>query len=293
MPGDPEYAAWPGLAGLLDDWVCTARASWPSIDLSPSSFIAYVAERVEPGTAPQALAEIRIADVYLAFACVQGDTAALSQLERGYFRRLGSVVARIEPSRVDEVVSALRQSLLLPPDPGGGLARYAGRAELRTWLRICAVRAAVKARTRLGKEPTVEQSVLEAMCVPDALGGRPEVGYERKRFAADVQRAMEVAFAELGPDDKSLLMQHYVDGLTTGQLGRLRGLHRVSISRHLVRARRVLLAATREHLIRKLSLTDSECDSVLRALKSQLDITLERVLAPSPEGDSSTDVADV
>ncbi len=262
----------------------TARATWPSIDLSPSSFIAYVAERVESGPSPDALAELRIADLYLAFACVQGDAGALSQLERVYFRRLGPVVERIESAGADEVVSALRESLLLPSIPGGGLARYGGRAELFHWLRICAVRSAVKARRRQAKQPSVEQSVLEAMCVPDALGGRPEVGYERQRFAGDVQRAMEAAFAELGADDKSLLLQHYVDGLTTQQLGRQRSLHRVSISRHLVRARRLLLAATRRHLIGQLSLTNSECDSVLRALKSHLHMTLERVLAPSPSG---------
>ncbi len=277
-----EYAACSELPGLLRDWLVIARRAWPSIDVSSESFIAYVAQRVDPQASPSTLSDLRISDLYLAFGSVQGLPSALSYLERAYFRRLDAVVARIAPNEVDEVISQLRQSLLIPSRTPGGLAGYAGRAELWTWLRVCAIRSAIKIHRRAERGSSVEQSGLEAVCVPDATGASPDTDHERRRFAAEARRALEASFGELAPRDKNLLMQHYLDGLTTEQLGRLHGLHRVSISRRLARARRLLIRRTRAHLVRRLSLTSSECESVLRALRSHLDITLQRVLAPSP-----------
>ncbi len=274
----PSFASWEGLSKGLEACVASARRAWPSFDVSTSSFIIDLARRLDPETQPRNLAELRVADMYLVFAAMQGDPSALGQIERAYFRRLGPVVARIAPEASDLVLAELRESLLMPKKPGGGLASYGGRAELWTWLRICAVRAAVRAHRRAGRRPSMEQEVLESLCVPDAMGGAPEVEHERRRFADAVRQAVEVAFAQLPAREKTLLLQHYIDGLTTEQLGRIHGVHRVSISRRLVRARRRLLTMARSHLVERLALSTSECDSVLRLVRSQLDITLERVL---------------
>ena len=273
-----RFEAWPELPAVLDERVASARAAWPSLEVSLPDFITHVAQRIDPAAQVGKLAELRVSDMYLVFASTRGDDAALGQLERAYFRRLAPAVGRVAPEASDLVLAELRETLLLPTKPGGGLASYAGQADLFTWLRVCAVRIAVQIHRRAGRQPSMEQEVLENLCVTDAIGGAPELDHERQRFADAVREAVESAFARLPTADKTLLLQHYVDGLTTEQLGRMRGVHRVTVSRRLVRARRQLLAAARSHLVEQLSLSTSECDSVLRLVRSQLDITLERVL---------------
>ena len=274
----PRFEAWTELAVVLEERVTSARTAWPSLEVSLPAFITHVAQRIDPDAQVGKLAELRVADMYLVFAATRGDTTALGQLERAYFRRLAPVVGRVAPEAADLVVAELRETLLLPNKPGGGLGSYAGQADLFTWLRVCAVRIAVQLHRRAGRQPRMEQEVLETLCVGDAIGGAPELDHERQRFAEAVREAVELAFAHLPASEKTLLLQHYVDGLTTEQLGRMRGVHRVTVSRRLVRARRQLLAAARSHLVDQLALSTSECDSVLRLVRSQLDITLERVL---------------
>ena len=274
-----RFEARAELGAVLDGLVADARRQWPSLRVSASSFIAHVAQRLAPDAQVGTLADLRIADMWLAFACLDGDTSALAHLERSYFRRLQPVVARVAPEAADAVLAALREILLLPGQGSLGLASYAGRADLWTWLRISAVRSAVRAHRRAQRREGMEPDELALLGVADALGSAPETEHERRRFVAEVTAAIEGAFGQLPVRDKTLLMQHYVDRLTTEQLGRLHGVHRVSISRRLVRARRQLLAWARAALVERLALTSSECDSVLRLVRSQLDITLERVLA--------------
>ncbi|MBV1861026.1 MAG: hypothetical protein KUG77_21595 [Nannocystaceae bacterium] len=274
-----RFEAWAELPDVLQRLVATARAAWPSFGISATGFIAHVARQVDPDAQPGTLAELRIVDLWLAFACVQGDTSALAQLERDHFQRLEPVLARVAPEDADSVLAELRENLLLPRRHGRGLESYAGRGDLWTWLRISAVRSAVRTQRSSQRRSMLEQQELRVLGTTDALGLAPEAEHERERFVAEVQRAVEAAFGELPPRDKTLLMQHYVDGLSTIQLGRLHAVHRVSVSRRLIRARRRLLASARAYLVERLALTASECDSVLRLVRSQLDITLKRVLA--------------
>jgi len=268
-----------GLSGVVDRWVSEVREAWPAFAFDASEFMRYVAPRVEPDTDDETLAELHIVDMGLVFACLRGEEAALTQLERSYFQRLEPVVARVAPGAADLVLAQLRERLLVPGREGGGLAGYAGKSSLWTWLRVSAVRSAVRAKQRGQRQVPMHDEELERLGVVEALGPGPDVAYEKQRFVSEVRAAVEAAFAQLPARDKTLLMQHYVDGLTTERLGRMHGVHRVSISRRLVRARRSLLVSARTRLIDRLALSSSECDNVMRLVQSQLHITLERVLA--------------
>lgn len=271
--------AWPELLAVLRDAVRSARAAWPSVDVSELNFMTYVAERIDEDVDPQSLAKLSMSELYLVCACVERDPEALRCLERRYFARLPAVVARVAPDAGEDVVAQMRERLVMPTKPGQGLASYAGRSDLWTWLRISAVRAAVRVRRRGERVTQQEQAVVDSLGLSSAFGAAPESAHERQRFTQDVSQAVESSFRQLSGEEKTLLMQHYVDGLTTLELGRLYAVHRVSISRRLVRARRRLLERARADLIERLSLTTSECSSVLRLVRSQLHITLERVLA--------------
>ncbi len=266
------------LPAILDEWVRSARAEWPSVNVSELDFMRYAGKRLGDDADPGSLAKLHTDDLYLACGCVQADPEALSCFESNYLRRLTPVVARVTPNAADDVVAALRERLLLPRDAAQGLASYAGRSDLWTWLRVSAVRAAVRTNRRGERAAEKEQDVAESLGLAQTFGAAPEAEHERQRFTSEVSRAVESSLQQLGSADKTLLMQHYVDGLTTVELGRLYSVHRVSISRRLVRARRRLLESARADLIARLRLSASECSSVIRLVRSQLHVTLERVL---------------
>ncbi len=222
---------------------------------------------------------IRATDLYLVCACLQGDAAALRELEDGYLGRIRIALRSIAGAEhlADEVRSRLRQTMLVGSPPRGpALAEYAGRGDLWSWIRVSAVRAALKLLHRDRRDVAIERQVLDALV--DAPSDDPDLDLLRDRFRDAFREAFVAAFAELSAAERTMLLQHYVDGLTTEQLGGLHRVHRVTISRRLVRARRSLLEHTRATMMNALRLTPSECDSIIRIVRSQLDITLERVI---------------
>ena len=63
-------------------------------------------------------------------------------------------------------------------------------------------------------------------------------------------------------------------GIPTVELGPMYGVHRTTVGRWIDTAQQALLEGTRRVLVARLNLSDSECASLIRALHSQLDITL-------------------
>jgi RNA polymerase sigma-70 factor (ECF subfamily) len=70
------------------------------------------------------------------------------------------------------------------------------------------------------------------------------------------------------------LRQHYVDGLTIDELGKLYRMHRSTAARLVVRARGLVLEATRAQMMSRLEVHSQDLDSIMRMIRSQLDISL-------------------
>lgn len=273
-----------GLDEVIAGWLRRGQHAHPGLQLSPEAFVRFVAQRwpVADGEVP----DVRAEDLYLACACVQGDVEALRIFERMYLARLDSALRSIVRSSavVEDVRAELRSRLLVAsPEAAPKLADYAGRGDLWSWIRISAIRAALRRNERSRREHAVEQSVLDALAPAEDVAPDLDAGHPQLRGA--LRGALEQAMTGLRPRDKTLLLQHYIDGLTTEELGRLHRVHRVTISRRLVKARRTLLSQTRRGLMQQLALSPSECDSVIRLVRSQLDLTLSRVLAQPDAAD--------
>ena len=69
-----------------------------------------------------------------------------------------------------------------------------------------------------------------------------------------------------------------LDGLSIDQLAAFYRVHRATTARWIEAARQAVLDGTRKELIRRLQLSRSELDSVMRLIGSQLDVSLSRVL---------------
>ena len=106
----------------------------------------------------------------------------------------------------------------------------------------------------------------------------PELRYLKLRYGAAFQRALAAAFAALGDEQANLLRLQLVDGLRTAQIASIFHVDRSTIKRRLASCREQVLLGTRERLRDELRLSAAEFESLAGLVKSQLHISLSRLL---------------
>jgi RNA polymerase sigma-70 factor (ECF subfamily) len=223
--------------------------------------------------------EARAADLYLATACVAGDPAAIAMLDAC----LPSVIAPalawigVPVGDVDEIVQRVRVALLVRDETGRcGLGGYSGQGELYAYLRAVAVRIGLKRLERETPPPWDNQDeILESL--PDTHDS-PELTLLKERGRSELRTSFASALAALTPQERTLLRQHYVDGLTIDVLGQLYQVNRSTCARWIERARVKILRAISGHLRTKLGLDDEALESAIALVRSQLDLSLSRHL---------------
>jgi len=149
---------------------------------------------------------------------------------------------------------------------------YRGQGTLRAWVRVVAVRESLMLH-RGRKEIALGDAVLAS--VPDAADD-PELRYLRGEARDHLAEAVARALASLSSRERALLRYSLIDGLTLDEIGAIYGAHKSSISRWLSRAREQLWEAARDELADKLSA--EHVSSLVRSLRSGLDLSLERLL---------------
>ncbi len=278
---DPARLA--GLAGIEDleahltKRCAEGRAAWPTVQIDDAEFVAYLAARSFEG-----LADLNAADLYVACGCARGDADALKAIEARYFPLLDAALGqmRLPDARIDDVKQGLRRLLFVGDEAAPPrIVEYTGRGELRGWLRVSAVRAALKLLRRDKKEVLVEEVGDEALLRGGQLGEPdPELLYVKKIFRAQFRLAFQEALDSLTDRERLLLRQHVVDDLSIDDLAPLYRVHRATAARWLTQARETLLTRTRRNLMHTGKMSESDCDSVLRLVRSQLDLTIRRRL---------------
>jgi len=223
--------------------------------------------------------EARAADLYLAAACIAGDAAAIAQLDADLPAVVRPALARlgVPASDDDEIVQRVRIALLARDTAGTcGLAGYSGRGELRAYLRSAAVRIALKRLEREVAPRAGDDDVVDWL--PDA-GDSPELALLKQRCREDLRAGFAAALAQLTPRERTLLRQHYVDGLSIDLLAPLHQVHRSTCARWIESARGKVLRGVRNHLRARLGLDGAELDAAIAMVRSQLDLSLSRHLA--------------
>jgi RNA polymerase sigma-70 factor (ECF subfamily) len=265
--------AEPQLGQVLDALLGRARAAFPEVQLDAAAFVEWLAPR-----AGGELAVLPVEELFLAWACARGDAAATRALDRLYLARLAPAVGRVDPSPefLDEVLQQLREKLLVGPSPR--IATYDGAGPLMSWLRAAAVRTALNARRPGAREVAADDEALEALPLS---GPDPELAAVRGQHRAVFSEAFQAALATLTPRERNLLRLQALDGLSLGVIGEMYGVNKSTVSRWLARAHEGLLAATREGLARRLALDDAALESLLRAMRSSLELSVARLLGPA------------
>ncbi len=263
------------LAAVVAEWLAAAHAAWPAITGDEQAFVEQLRGRLAPEAGPAEARSLHAADLWLATACAAGEPAALAAFDEHFLSPLPGVLRStgLSPDQLDDVIQELRARLLV----GDGRPRildYAGRADLRLWVRTAAVRASIDV-IRQRRDLPIEDEELAAM---PALLDDPELAHLKDRYRDELRGAVGEAITQLPARDRLLLKYTYVDGLTVDKVGAIYGVHKATAARWIGAARDALASATHRLLVARLGVTTSELRSIARLVESQLELSLRRLL---------------
>jgi RNA polymerase sigma-70 factor (ECF subfamily) len=265
---------------LVTAAIAACARTWPDVHVDR----AVVAERlrrldVNARAARAARADDRLAELCLVWACLTGDPGAQRAIDRALLAEAQRAVTELRQPAwlVDEVHQELGQRLLVAGEGGEPrLASYAGKAALGRWLGVAAMRTALNLTRRKRPEAPLADEDVAAALLP------PELAIVRERYRAEVEAAIRAAFDALdNPRDRNLLRLHYLEHVGLEQLGQMFGVHGSTVSRWLTALRKTIVDETRGYLAERLGPAGNyaDVDSLIRAVQSELDLTLSRILA--------------
>lgn len=267
---------------VLAEAAKAGRELWPEVSLDPEVFYQHVRRL---GADADAVTR-HGADLYFACACSRADPAALKLFERRILPSLDRYLRRcgIDGSTLDDARQKMRMRLFSEPQPR--IAAYAGRGSLLGWLRVVATRVALDMvdttdaeRTRRGDHDALGKLV--------AGSGDPELGATKSLLRASFQAALDEGLQGLSARDKTVLRLHYVDGLNIDAIAAVYHVHRATVARWLVSIRATVLTNLRDRLSLTVRPTSSDFRSIAAALRDELHISMDRVLADGSRGGGS------
>jgi len=252
------------------DWIATARAAWPEIDLPAEQFAAHLARHHVAD-----LAEPNIVDLYLACACAAGHPRAMAELETRCIADVGKAIWQVGVGDRDDVLQRVRELLLVRGDAEPLIATYAGRGSLRGWVRSIVLRTAIKtARANSRAVPLDEHEFLELAASSDD----PELEPYKQRYRDEFRAAFRTVVDSLSVRHRNLLRQYFLDRMTVDELGVLYRVHRATAARWIHDVRAAVVDGVRRELAARLSVEDVGLRSMIDLVASQLELSLERLV---------------
>jgi RNA polymerase sigma-70 factor (ECF subfamily) len=271
------------LEALLSERYASARGHHPGVEVTAEEWIEGLATRLPPQVSvADGVKACRSSDVLWICGCLKGDAAALAALDAA-LRDEVAAAAKAVRAPGDDVDTARQQlhASLLVGEGAPGLARYAGRGDLRGFLRIAAVRALLRLKGAREREKGVDGELLEALA-PDT---DPELERLKLAYREDFAACFREALAELPPRDRTLLRLNVLEKMSIDKLGGLFGVHRATAARWLERVKADLGARTEELLAERLGIEAAEVESIIRLVRSQVDVSLNRLLDEPKKND--------
>jgi RNA polymerase sigma-70 factor (ECF subfamily) len=280
-PSREALARLPDLEQKLYLRFSEAQGAWPEFRVIAEVFLPYAAARVDAGDPAGSFEKLRLTDLYVACACVQRDGRAVAALHARHFAEIEAAVARMRlpAAKIDDVKQIVSRTLFVgdassPPH----VVQYSGKGDLRGWLRVTAVRAALKVIRKEKREILVEDDALFEAQAAHVAAADPEMMYVKEVYRAAFKQAFQEALDSLTDREKILVRQHVVDELSIDQLGALYQVHRATAARWVQGARDTLLTRTRKRFMANVKISATECESIMRMVRSQLDVTIRRRL---------------
>jgi RNA polymerase sigma-70 factor (ECF subfamily) len=260
-------------AFALDGWL-RAKEAHPAVGVDAGGFAAHLAAILASGDV--AAGELRVTELYVAFACCRGDAAAIGVLERLLAPVRGLLVGRGgDGAVVDDALQTVRYRLLVAtPEREAKLATYRGRGSLAGWLRVVALRQLYALAP-----PRRERS--DAALGALASAADPALAVLVQTHGPTVRRMFRDALAVLDERQRALLRMEILDALPHQQIADAHGVHRTTVVRWIEEARQLLAREVRRRLKRELDLADDSAESLLRTLAEHVELSLGSGLLPA------------
>jgi RNA polymerase sigma-70 factor (ECF subfamily) len=267
------------VAASLAELVRRGRAAWPELAVAERDVCETAADRIRGAVRiADELDALPAADLHLATACAAGNPTAIERFEDRYFRAARDALRRMgrDAAAADDILQRVRERLFVAaPGEAPRIRTLAGGGDLGALVRIAAVRLALNAQRddhRDGGDP-------EPLLAQLALGSDPEAEVIAEHTRAEVERAFTDALATLAPRDRTLLRLHLVHDLSIDEIGATFRVHRSTAARWLARIRSELEDGTLSRLQDRLGAGDTEAASLIRLVRSRLDVSFSRILA--------------
>jgi RNA polymerase sigma-70 factor (ECF subfamily) len=274
-PRRDEVAAIANLETILDAQYTEATAAWPGVTLAAERYLGHLARHVtdragEP--AERVIATMPAPDLYLAAACAEGMESAVATFRDAFVPALRQALGKlgIPAATLDEAVQRVLVMLFVGDAPQ--IRGYSGRGALRSWLRSVGVRTA-RRMAGVDHGAVTPGGDDELADLPAAVRD-PELEMLRVRYRDQVRHAFAAAFQELEERQRNVLRQYYIDDLTIDQLAALYHVNRATTARWVAGARLTLVQRTRAQLVDHAGVPPSDVDSVIRLVRSQLELSV-------------------
>jgi RNA polymerase sigma-70 factor (ECF subfamily) len=279
IPRD-KLASDEDLGALLGGFVDRARARFPEIVLDDATLLDALVEKLPTwASVREAVSGLDAGELYLACGCERGDPRAIACFERTYFPVIAAALAPMSlPSGADdEIRQRVRTKLLVAEGSDRPKLRtYAGQGALGNLVRVIAVRMAISTVRESRRDVQVDH--VDVVHEILAIDVSPELQLVKQRYREPFKQAFERAIEELSPRERTLLKLHVLERSSIDAIGALYKVHRATAARWLEAIRDKLGERTRAILTEQLKLDPSELESVVRAVQSQVSVTLSGLL---------------
>jgi RNA polymerase sigma-70 factor, ECF subfamily len=189
---------------------------------------------------------LHMKDLVFVQACLKGNEQAWTSLVHRYRTKLFFIALQISKEEVAarEMSDSLFADLFgVSVSPQGKqaskLKSYGGRCSLEGWLRALLVQAFVDRQRRerkfipLHDLPEMELSVPETDC---------------QQCSPLLDKALDMALAELGAEERFLLSGHFLDGRSKAELASMLAVHETTVGRQIAKALKNVRRRTILHL---------------------------------------------
>jgi RNA polymerase sigma-70 factor (ECF subfamily) len=270
------------LEDALQEAFRAGQEAWPGLAMSADDFVSWIQTR---GIGLDSLRS-EGADLYLAAGCARGEPRALELFDRTFLQPPGPAVGRVtlNLTQLEELRQRLRVRLLTGPQPRIGT--FQGQGPLAAWVRVAAARMA--ADLQWSERPMGDDALVDALV---QAGADPELVTARREHQAAFREALQDAIAALGPREKTLLRMSFIDEMTIDDIRLVYRVHRATVARWLVAVRRQVFEHVCQRLSIRLRSSPSEVASLVRLVRSEVDLSIRRLLAESEDKDEGPEPA--
>lgn len=268
------------LVTALDAALATARQTWPAVVVEPIEWVRVLAPLAPiPYDGARPLGALFVDDHYLAFACGNGDAAAVAACDAIVVREAGFAAdgTRMHATIRDEAIQIVREQLLSPrTGRAPAIRNFAARGPLRSWLRVALSREMV----RFAKSQNRTVPLEEHLIASPGFAKDPVMEELKARYRTELANAFRAALDELPARERTLLRYQLVDQLSIDEIGAIFRVHRATAARWLAKIRDDLVDKTRATMGAALGVDSEEAASIVRLVQSQLDVSVIRHLGP-------------